>query len=109
MRDVLIKYKEISFEIIKSLKSDSLDNLEELFNKRSELIELMKESTASKEYMKEIIEELDLINLDYSIKEVITQCKMEVNSELEKLKREKNANNLYGRQFQNIYFLNKKI
>lgn len=109
MRDIIIKYKEISDEIIKCLKNDSIEMLNELLMQRDTCIEEMKKSNESKEKIASLIKEYQILDNDNKIKSMIFEAQKKVRLEMDNLNKEKNANSIYGNKFRDIYFINKQI
>ena len=81
---------------------------EEVCDKASKLVEEIKKSD-DKGKISILLKENGIFELDNKIKNMIIEAKNSVRDEIDNLNREKNANDLYGRQFQNIYFINKQI
>lgn len=109
MRDIVLKYKAISTSMIECLENDSIEKLDELLKQREICIEEIKKSDNEKEKISILLKENGIFELDNKIKNMIIEAKNSVRDEIDNLNREKNANDLYGRQFQNIYFINKQI
>ena len=108
MIDIILKYKAISNSMIECLESDSIEKLNELLKQREICIEELKKSN-DKEKISILLRENGIFELDNKIKNMIIEAKNSVRDQIDSLNREKNANSLYGRQFQNIYFINKQI
>lgn len=108
MRDIILKYKAISTSMIECLENDSIEKLDELLKQREICIEEIKKSD-DKGKISILLKENGIFELDNKIKNMIIEAKNSVRDEIDNLNREKNANDLYGRQFQNIYFINKQI
>ena len=43
------------------------------------------------------------------IKELLQKSKVDIKNQIDEIKRQKAAQNIYGKQFEDIYFLNKQI
>ena len=84
-------YKEITLEIIKYLKEDKLEQLEDLFEKRQNLLE---EEKDNKEFKESMIE-LGIIDLDKTIKELLHQNMIRTKLEIQKHRLYSLTNNTY--------------
>lgn len=108
LRSVLNQYREISLRLIKSIENDDNDG-ELLINKREELLVLLKENDFSKEELKKIVDELELVQIEKKVMNSIAVAREEVKREMLELKRKREANRTYSSSFRNINFINKKI
>ena len=99
MRTLLKEYKEISIKLLSELKKDNLNEVFKLsgmtIDKTIDTIDLEKE--------------FNIYSLEHEIQEEIKRQKLNVKEEIEKTKGQKMANSVYGKQFEDIYFLNKQI
>ena len=84
-------YKEITLEIIKYLKENKLEQLEDLFEKRQNLLE---EEKDNKEFKESMIE-LGIIDLDKTIKELLHQNMIKTKLEIQKHRLSTITNNSY--------------
>lgn len=108
LRSVLNQYREISLKLIKSIENDDNDG-ELLIKKREELLTHLKEDNFSKEELKKIADELELVQIEKKVMNSIVAAREEVKRELLELKRKREANRTYSAGFKNIGFINKKI
>lgn len=108
LRNVLEQYIDVSLKLIDSLNNND-DGGELMIEKREELLTLLKESNFSKDVLKSIADELDLVNVEKKIMEAIIIAREDVKKEMIELKRQRDANRTYGAGFRNINFINKKI
>lgn len=107
MINLLEEYKNISIELLKELKSDNIDLVFELSAKRE--VVLHKLSLIPSDKSMDLERDFKLISLENEINDEINKQKVSIKKEMEENKRKKAANAVYGRQFENIYFVNKQI
>ena len=107
MKKVLQKYKEISEEIICCIKNDDLVKAEELMNCRQEVLEGLNNKKIDKTI--DIEKEFSIRSIDQCINDELIKAKLKVKNEMNNIKKQQAANSIYGRQFENIYFINKQI
>lgn len=107
MRTLLKEYKEISIKLLSELKKDNLNEVFKLSEERQQI--LYKLSGMTKDKTIDLEKEFNIYSLDDEIQEEIKRQKLNVKEEIEKTKRQKMANSVYGKQFEDIYFLNKQI
>lgn len=107
MRTLLKEYKEISIELLSELKKDKLNEVFKLSEERQQILYKLSGMTIDKTI--DLEKEFNLYSLEHEIQEEIKRQKLNVKEEIEKTKRQKMANSVYGRQFEDIYFLNKQI
>ena len=50
-----------------------------------------------------------ILSLDKKIEEALQKSKLNLKEQIDEIKRQKAAQNVYGKQFEDIYFLNKQI
>lgn len=99
-------YKEITLEIIKYLKENKLEQLEDLFEKRQNLLE---EEKDNKEFKESMIE-LGIIDLDKTIKELLHQNMIKTKLEIQKHRLSTITNNSYmNNNQQKINIFNAKV
>jgi phosphopantetheine adenylyltransferase len=108
LRSILNQYKEISLKLVKSIEYDD-NNGELLIKKREELLTYLKENNFSKEELKNIADELELVQIEKKVMNSIVVAREEVKREMLELKRKREANRTYSAGFRNINFINKKI
>ena len=99
-------YKEITLEIIKYLKENKLEQLEDLFEKRQNLLE---EEKDNKEFKESMIE-LGIIDLGKTIKELLHQNMIKTKLEIQKHRLSTITNNSYmNNNQQKINIFNAKV
>lgn len=99
-------YKTISLEIIKSLESEKVGQLEELMNKRDNILQ---EEENNKEFKDTMINE-GILDIDLKIKELLSVNIDKVKLEIREHKLSKRANNSYVyTSKQKINIFNEKV
>lgn len=110
LRDILLKYKEITIMLIESLKSDNIDSLDNLFDSRQKEIDKMVAINSSKEEFSKIYNELYIKEVDDKLKEKMVEKRNEVKSEMDRFNGTKSASKSYAkRNAVDAIFFNKKI
>lgn len=107
MRTLLKEYKEISLKLLYELKKDNLNEAFKLSEERQQILYKLSGMTIDKTI--DLEKEFNIYSLDNEIQEEIKKQRIEIKEEMEQIKRQKMANSVYGRQFEDIYFLNKQI
>lgn len=105
MDKLLENYKKISNEILQALKDDKLSEAECKLEKRSDII---KEIKAQDDKYKLLDYKLDLLKIDNDIKNEITNMQIAIKKEIEEINQNRVANSIYGKQFKDIFFINKQ-
>lgn len=108
IRIVLEEYKQVSLKLIETIENDG-DDGEVLIKRREELLECLKVNGFSKDELKIISSELELVKIEEKIIKAIEFTKKNIKNEINELKRKKEANKSYGNSFNNISFINKRI
>ena len=107
MRKLLQEYKEISKELIREIKKENLNEAFKLSEDRQQILYKLSGMTIDKSI--DVENEFNIYSLDNEIQEEIKKQRIEIKEQIDETKRQKMANSVYGRQFKDIYFLNKKI
>lgn len=107
MRNLLQEYQKISKEMLNELKKDNLNNVFQLSEARQQILYQLSEMAIDKRI--DLEKEFNIYSIDKEISNEINQQKINLKREMEENKRKKAANSVYGRQFDNIYFVNKQI
>ena len=84
-------YKEITLQIIKCLKEDKLEQLEDLFESRENILEVEKNNKEFKESMIDI----GIIDLDKTIKDLLHQNMIKTKLEIKNHRLSTITNNIY--------------
>ena len=107
MRNLLEQYKEISIELLSELRKDNLNVVFKLSEEREQI--LYKLSGINVDKSIDLEKDFGIFSIDKEISDEINRQKLGLKSEMEELKRQKAANSVYGKQFENIYFVNRQI
>ena len=107
MIDLLKEYREISMKLLLELKKDNLDNVFELSEERQQILYKLSSMTIDKTI--DLEKNFNIYSLDKEIEEEIKKQRSDIKVEMDKTKRQKLANSVYGKKFEDIYFLNKQI
>lgn len=105
MDKLLENYKKISNEILQALKDDKLSEAECKLEKRNDII---KEIKAQDDKYKLLDYKLDLLKIDNDIKNEIINMQIAIKKEIEEINQNRAANSIYGKQFKDIFFINKQ-
>jgi len=99
-------YKDITLEIIQCLKDDKLEQLEDLFESRQDILD---EENDNKEFKESMIN-IGIIDLDKTIKELLHQNMIKTKLEIQKHKISTLTNNCYmNNNKQKINIFNAKV
>lgn len=107
MEELLKEYKRISDEILYEIMKDDLESAENSMKIRQDILNKLSQLAVNKEM--NIEKEFGILSLDKKIKEELQKSKLNLKEQLDEIKRQKAAQNVYGKQFEDIYFLNKQI
>lgn len=107
MEELLKEYKRISEKVLYEIMKDDLESAENSMKVRQDILNKLSQLTVNKEI--NIEKEFGILSLDKKIKEELQKSKINLKEQLDEIKRQKAAQNVYGKQFEDIYFLNKQI
>lgn len=107
MKNYLIKYKELTEKILDEIKKEELENALKVMDERELLLKEMSNINIDKNI--DLEKELSLISLNKEIENEINKQKKYLKVQMETVKKSKIANSVYGKKFEDIYFLNKQI
>ena len=107
MRNLLEQYKEISIELLSELRKENLNIVFKLSEERQQI--LYKLSCINVDKNIDLEKDFGIFSIDKEISDEINRQKLGLKNEMEELKRQKVANSVYGKQFENIYFVNRHI
>lgn len=107
MRTLLKEYKEISLKLLYELKKDNLNEVFKLSEERQQILYKLSSMTIDKTI--DLEKNFNIYSLDKEIEEEIKRQRADIKVEMDKTKRQKIANSVYGKKFEDIYFLNKQI
>lgn len=92
----LIKYRDITVELIKDLEKDYFDNIESSVKRRQEVLDFIINSKFSKEDGKEIFEELKLQQLNDQLIKLMERNLEIIKEKSYNFSKVKAANNVYN-------------
>ena len=107
MEELLKEYKRISEKILYEIMKDDLESAENSMKERQYILNKLVEVLINKDI--DIEKEFGILTIDKKIEEELQKSKLNVKGEIDEIKRQKAAQNVYGKQFEDIYFLNKQI
>lgn len=105
MNELLESYKEISIQILEALKSDNVTEAKCKLEKRESII---KDIQAQDIKYKLSDKELDFLEIDKKIKSEILNMQLSIKKDIEEINQNRVANSVYGKQFNDIFFINKQ-
>ena len=95
----LVRFKQITIELIEALQQDQDNKLEVLLDRRQMAIESIQKLTYTTEQFTNICNELGILNLQQELSELMVDKKESTKKELNKIQATKNANNNYNKGF----------
>lgn len=108
--DLLSEYRECTLQIIEIIKNDTLDSLQELINKRQNLLDAALNTSIKKEKMNQIFIELKLDELQVKLNTLIANKISIIKCEMDKIAKAKMANSIYNKDnYNNAKIFSKKI
>lgn len=107
MRTLLKEYKEISLKLLYELKKDNLNEIFKLSEERQQILYKLSSMTIDKTI--DLEKDFNIYSLEKEIEGEIKKQRSDIKVEMDKTKRQKIANSVYGKKFEDIYFLNKQI
>lgn len=107
MEELLKEYKRISDKILYEIMKDDLESAENSMKTRQDILNKLSNISIDKNI--DIEKEFGILTLDKKIKELLQKSKVDIKNQIDEIKRQKAAQNIYGKQFEDIYFLNKQI
>jgi len=110
LKVLLSQYRELTEKINLSLENDNYDKLDELLNKRGELIEYIDRLKYSQNEFIKISEEIGLAILEEKLNIAFINKRIELKNNLNKLNKGSNVNKTYNKKYSvDSIFLNKKL
>lgn len=102
--ECLDMYKYITLELIEKIKQDEAD-FEELINRRSEILDGLKEVKFSSEELKKIVDDLEIFKLEDELELLIKKEKTKIRNKIDLIKRGRLAARNYNKafEFQNFF------
>lgn len=107
MEELLKEYKRISDEILYEIMKDDLESAENSMKIRQDILNKLSELSINKNI--DIEKKFGILTVDKKIEEELQKSKLNLKEQIDEIKRQKAAQNVYGKQFEDIYFLNKQI
>ena len=107
MEELLKEYKRISEKVLYEIMKDDLESAENSMRERQDILNKLSELSINKNI--DIEKEFGILTIDKRITEEFQKSKLNVKGQIDEIKRQKAAQNVYGKQFEDIYFLNKQI
>lgn len=107
MEELLKEYKRISEKILYEIMKDDLESAQNSMKERQDILNKLVEVLINKDI--DIEKEFGILTIDKKIEEELQKSKLNVKGQIDEIKRQKAAQNVYGKQFEDIYFLNKQI
>lgn len=110
LEESLIKFKNITLDLIYALESNDFDALDSLLEKRQGIIDSIEISNYTEQEFKYLASSIDLLTLQKRVLDLMNSKKVELRNEMDKLSEIKTANKSYQSKFavDSVYF-NKKI
>lgn len=108
MENYIDLYKQVSNEILEALKYDKLENLDEYFEKRENIINELESNESINEFKK--IYKEKLYHIDNEIKILVEEKMLDVKKEIAEYKRNQNGNFTYANMNKtNFNIFSKKV
>lgn len=107
MEELLKEYKRISEKVLYEIMKDDLESAENSMRERQDILNKLSQLLINKDI--DIEKEFGILTIDKKIEEELQKSKLNVKGQIDEIKRQKAAQNVYGKQFEDIYFLNKQI
>ena len=107
MEELLKEYKRISEKVLYEIMKDDLESAENSMRERQDVLNKLSQLLINKDI--DIEKEFGVLTVDKRITEELQKSKLNVKGQIDEIKRQKAAQNVYGKQFEDIYFLNKQI
>lgn len=106
MTEKISLYKEISLQIVESLKNEDIFIIEELLNKRQEILD---KQIDNNEFKFKLINE-GIIEIDRQIEELLKDNMSKIKQEIKEYRLSKQVNNSYMNYInKNLNIFNKKV
>ncbi|NFS08523.1 flagellar protein FliT [Clostridium botulinum] len=110
LKENLIKYRDLTLNIIEALEREDYDVPEKFLEERQSIINEINKLSYTKEEFKSINDELDLMLLEKKLQTIMLKRKVELKQKLNNTLENKEATKLYSmKQFNLQSILNKTI
>ena len=100
MEELLKEYKRISEKVLYEIMKDDLESAENSMKYRQEILNKLLVLPVDKTI--DIEKEFGILTLDKRIAEALQKHKLNIKKEIDEIKRQKAAQNVYGKQFEDI-------
>ena len=107
MEELLKEYKKISEKILYEIMKEDLESTEKSMKARQDILNKLSELLINKNI--DIEKKFGILTVDKKIEEELQKSKLNLKEQIDEIKKQKAAQNVYGKQFEDIYFLNKQI
>ena len=107
MEELLKEYKRISDKILYEIMKDDLESTENSMKARQDILNKLAKISIDKTI--DIEKEFGILTVDKKIEKELQKSKLNLKEQLDEIKRQKADKNVYGKHFEDIYFLNKQI
>lgn len=103
-------FKEVTLKLIEKVENDEFEKLDELLEKRQEIIVRIDKLQYSQEEFRNIAESIDILPLQKKLLDLMNIKKIKLRNEMDKISEIKNANKSYQSKssLDSVYF-SKKI
>jgi hypothetical protein len=110
LKDLLKHYRDLTFEILRSLENEEYDNADNYIEKRQKVIcNIDKLSYSNKEF-KKICNDLKLLLLEQKLAKLMNEERCKLKSKMNKISNVRNVNKCYNKKhYNNSVFFNKEI
>lgn len=110
LRDALVRYKEFTIELIKTVEKEEYDSIGQLLDLRQGIIDEMKKIHYSSDELKNAVYELEILILQERLDNLLSEKKGKIKGKLDKLLENKNANmNYRSSNYSNSSYFNQRI
>lgn len=110
LKNAMHGYMKLTQEIDTSLENDDYDKLDELLDKREDIISNVNTLKYSNEEFKNVYEEIGLAAIEEKLKNTFTRKHAELKSNLNAVTKGRNVNKIYSKKFDvDAIFFNKKL
>ncbi|MFT8313948.1 MAG: flagellar protein FliT [Clostridium sp.] len=97
LKQYLDDYKIVTIDIINNLYCGKLDKIDEFMQKRQNILDAIGNLNCSKKEFNSISNEIELADIEKRLKDVMTEKKEKLRTEMEKISVSRNANNSYNK------------
>ena len=100
MEELLKEYKRISEKVLYEIMKDDLESAENSMRERQDILNKLSKLPINKDI--DIEKEFGILTIDKRITEELQKSKLNVKGQIDEIKRQKAAQNVYGKQFEDI-------